>query len=236
MFSDSLLDASSAERGHRRRTTLSSFLLQTTAVIALLLVSLLRVERLPPTQWRYALIAPAPPPVAPTLREAHSATSGVTAAHPLSAPSYEPRTMPTDAGPAELPAPDIGHSDLSGLRGPGVPFSNGSGLPVIPPPPPAVGAKPAPISRMMEGNLIHRVQPIYPALAKQARIQGSVVLRAIINREGVIENLQAVSGPPVLEQAAIEAVKQWRYKPYLLDGQPIEVETQVTVNFSLGGQ
>jgi protein TonB len=89
---------------------------------------------------------------------------------------------------------------------------------------------------MMEGNLIHRVQPAYPALAKQARIQGSVVLRAIINREGVIENLQALSGPPVLEQAAIAAVKQWRYRPYLLGGEPIEVETQVTVNFSLGGQ
>lgn len=236
MFADSLLDSSSAERGHRRRTTLSSFLLQTAAVIALLLVSLLRVEQLPPTQWRYALVAPAPPPVAPAPREERAATSTPTGAHPLSAPSYEPRQMPPDAGSAELPAPDIGHLGLSGLRGPGVLFSNGSGLPVIAPPPPTVSASSAPVSRMMEGNLIHRVQPAYPALAKQARIQGSVVLRAIINREGVIENLQAMSGPPMLEQAAIEAVKQWRYKPYLLDGEPIEVETQVTVNFSLGGQ
>jgi len=236
MFADSLLDASSAERGHRRRTTLSSFLLQIAAVIALLLVSLLRVEQLPPTQWRYALIAPAPPPAAPALREARAATSGVMAAHPLSAPSYEPREMPPDAGSVALAAPDISHLGITGLRGPGVPFSNGSALPLIAPPPPTVSAKPAPVSRMMEGNLIHRVQPAYPALAKQARIQGSVVLRAIINREGVIENLQALSGPPVLEQAAIAAVKQWRYRPYLLGGEPIEVETQVTVNFSLGGQ
>jgi protein TonB len=88
---------------------------------------------------------------------------------------------------------------------------------------------------MMEGNLIHRVQPEYPLLARQARIQGTVVLRAIISREGRIEKLQVVSGHPLLAPAAIEAVRQWRYRPYLLNDQPVEVETQVTVNFTLSG-
>jgi protein TonB len=88
---------------------------------------------------------------------------------------------------------------------------------------------------MMEGNLIYRVQPQYPALARQARVQGIVVLRAMISREGKIENLQVVSGPPLLVKSAINAVLQWRYRPYYLNNEPVEVETQVTVNFTLSG-
>jgi len=87
----------------------------------------------------------------------------------------------------------------------------------------------------MEGNLIRRVQPEYPALAKQARIQGTVVLRAVIDREGIIQDLQVMSGRPLLVQAAINAVRQWRYRPYYLNDQAVEVETQVTVNFTLSG-
>lgn len=236
MFADSLLDSSSAEREQRRRTALSSFLLQATAVIALLLLSLLRVERLPPAEWRSVLVAPAPLPDAPAPTTVHPSVSSATALHPPSPPTYEPRGISPDANPVAPPAVDISHLRINGPGGPGIPFATGNALPVIASPPPMVAIKPVRVARMMEGNLIHRVQPAYPALAKQARIQGSVVLRAVINREGVIENLQAVSGPPVLEQAAIEAVKQWRYKPYLLDGEAIEVETQVIVNFSLGGQ
>ena len=88
---------------------------------------------------------------------------------------------------------------------------------------------------MMEGNLVHKVQPAYPPLARAARIQGSVVLRAIISRAGKIENLQVLSGHPLLVQAAIDAVRQWRYRPYNLNGEPVEVETQVTVTFILSG-
>jgi protein TonB len=88
---------------------------------------------------------------------------------------------------------------------------------------------------MMEGNLVLGVQPLYPPLAKQARIQGQVVLRAMISRDGMIGNLQVLSGHPMLVQAAIDAVKQWRYRPYFLNGQAVEVETQVTVNFVLSG-
>jgi protein TonB len=88
---------------------------------------------------------------------------------------------------------------------------------------------------MMEGNLMLRVQPLYPPLARQARIQGQVVIRAVISRNGMIENLQVLSGHPMLVQAAIDAVKQWRYRPYFLNGEPVEVETQVTVNFLLSG-
>ena len=84
---------------------------------------------------------------------------------------------------------------------------------------------------MMEGNLILRVQPLYPPLAKQARIQGQVVLRAVISRSGAIENLQVLSGHPMLVQAAIDAVKQWRFKPYTQNRKTTEFQTSITINF-----
>jgi len=86
-----------------------------------------------------------------------------------------------------------------------------------------------------QGLLVRRVQPNYPPLARQARIQGTVVLHAVISKDGSIENLTLVSGHPMLAPAAIDAVKQWKYKPYLLNGEPVEVDTEVQVNFTLAG-
>ena len=86
-----------------------------------------------------------------------------------------------------------------------------------------------------QGLLIHQVKPMYPPLARQARIQGTVVLQALISKDGTITNLHVVSGHPMLAPAAVDAVKQWRYKPYFLNGEPVEVETQITVNFTLSG-
>jgi protein TonB len=90
-------------------------------------------------------------------------------------------------------------------------------------------------SGVMQGNLLVKTMPQYPAIAKAARIQGTVVLQATISKTGTIENLHVVSGPPMLQQAAMDAVRSWRYKPYLLNGDPVEVETQVNVVFNLGG-
>jgi protein TonB len=85
------------------------------------------------------------------------------------------------------------------------------------------------------GLLVRKVNPVYPPLARQARISGTVVLRAVISKDGSIENLSLVSGHPMLAPAAIDAVKQWKYKPYLLNGEPVEVDTEVQVNFTLAG-
>jgi protein TonB len=90
-------------------------------------------------------------------------------------------------------------------------------------------------SGVSSGLLIRKVSPNYPPLARQARIQGTVILQAQISKDGSIQNLQLISGHPMLAPAAIEAVKQWKYKPYLLNGEPVEVETQVQVNFTLAG-
>jgi protein TonB len=112
---------------------------------------------------------------------------------------------------------------------------------VAPPPPPVKKAPPPPPKRIRVGgavqkaNLIRQVRPVYPPLARQARIQGTVKLTAIIAKNGAIEKLEVLSGHPLLIPSALQAVKQWRYKPTLLNGQPVEVVTQVDVNFTLTG-
>lgn len=107
----------------------------------------------------------------------------------------------------------------------------GSGPSILPTRPALL--RPRRVSEMMEGNLIRRVEPQYPPIAKQIHLEGSVILKAIISREGNIERLEVASGPGVLARAAKEAVGQWKYRPYLLNGEPIEVETEITVNFVL---
>ena len=109
-----------------------------------------------------------------------------------------------------------------------------------PPPPPPPPVKEAPVVRQIKvggnvqaANLIKKVTPVYPALAKSARIQGTVRFTAVIGKDGTIQNLQLVSGHPMLVQAATDAVKQWVYKPTLLNGEAVEVITQIDVNFTL---
>jgi protein TonB len=120
------------------------------------------------------------------------------------------------------------------MSGPAFPLPLGGGRQVLPtlrvPPSHAIRT-----SSMLEGNLIRRIEPVYPPLARSARIQGPVVLSALISKAGSIEDLRALSGHPMLVKAAIDAVSQWRYRPYILNNEPIEVETQITVNFYLAG-
>jgi protein TonB len=104
--------------------------------------------------------------------------------------------------------------------------------------PPPVTTKPKSVrlsSGVTEGLLIRKVTPTYPKIAIMAHQQGTVVLQAEIGRDGTIQNLRVISGPPLLVGAAIDAVRQWHYRPYLLNGEPVEVETQITVYFTLGG-
>jgi protein TonB len=91
-------------------------------------------------------------------------------------------------------------------------------------------------SGVAQGLLIHQVKPQYPMLALQARIQGSVILQATIDKDGTVQDLRVISGHPLLTPAAIEAVKQWRYRPYYLNNEPVAVDTQINVNFTLGSQ
>ncbi|MFC6646118.1 energy transducer TonB [Granulicella cerasi] len=107
--------------------------------------------------------------------------------------------------------------------------------------PAIVVAKPKPTgparisSGVMAGQLVNKTQPVYPPIARAAHQSGSVVLHAIISKTGSIEDLKVVSGPAMLQGAALDAVRSWRYKPYILNGEPTEVETTVVVNFNLNG-
>ena len=89
-------------------------------------------------------------------------------------------------------------------------------------------------SGVMNGYLLDKTIPQYPAIARTTRTQGTVVVQATISKAGLIENLRVISGPPLLQQAALDAVRSWRYKPYLLNGAPVEVETTINIVFSLG--
>jgi protein TonB len=105
-----------------------------------------------------------------------------------------------------------------------------------PPPPPKKAAPTGPVrvgGQVAEANLIKKVQPVYPPLAKSARVSGTVEFSAVISKEGNIENLQLVRGHPLLVNAAKEAVLQWKYRPTMLNGQAVEVITSIIVNFTL---
>jgi protein TonB len=108
------------------------------------------------------------------------------------------------------------------------------GIGTAPPPP-----KPKPTGPIRVGGnvqaarIVNRVQPVYPPLARQTRISGTVRLHAIISKDGTIQQLEVISGHPLLQQAALDAVRQWRYQPTLLNGEPVEVDTTIDVIFSL---
>jgi protein TonB len=242
MFADSILETSWAQLSRRNWMTLTSFGLQAVVIGVLLLLPLIKPVALPflrPLQTPVSLAtAPAAPPVEPRTRSAAIPQSNL-----RSNVLMEPSRIPTViANLAEDPGPPpVG---ISGAYIPGAPnaggllgtygSTGGPANPVVPlPPKPTVS--PLRISKMMEGNLIRRVQPTYPSPARSARIQGQVVLSATISKVGTIENLRVLAGHPMLVGAAIDAVKQWRYRPYILNNEPVEVETQITVNFSLSG-
>ena len=243
MFADSLIDSPWADRSRRGWTTLVSFALQAVGVGSLLLLPLLYPQGLPKLQLIDALVAPTPPPAPPPpspVRNVRETTSNMSREGQIIAPRSVPREILQVDETGAPPPVDLGGLGVSGGTGDPMARSGvfgsiwGPGV-VLPPPPPPPSAHPPRVSHMMEGNLIYRVQPQYPPLARQARVQGIVVLRAVISRDGKIENLQILSGHPLLVKSAMEAVRQWRYRPYYLNNEPVEVETQVTVNFTLSG-
>jgi periplasmic protein TonB len=243
MFADSLLENHWDNRSHRGWTTLASFAVQTLGVTALLMLPLLYTEGLPKLHLLTTSAPIGAPPGPPPAAQHRSATTpsqsnmfrGIVVTPPsipISAQRVVDDSPVQDSAPCTICVP--GGTGTGSTNNPGLDSIGNSGN-IAPPPPPPPTARPPRISHMMEGNLIYRVQPIYPPLARAARIQGVVVIRAIISRNGTIENLQTMSGHPMLVGAALDAVRQWRYRPYILNGDPVEVETQVTVNFSLSG-
>ncbi len=246
MFEDSLLESGGRLRTKRGWTTILSFILQSLLVAILILIPLLYTEALPKQQLMTFLVAPPPPPPPPP--------------PPAAAPVKAVKVVQTDIVNGQLrtptkipekvqmikeeeaPPPVMASGGVVGGVPGGVPGGQMGGVigGIISSTPVAVPKVAAPqrvrVSQgVTQGLLIHKVQPNYPPLARQARIQGAVVLQAVISKEGTIEGLKLISGHPMLAPAAIDAVKQWRYKPYILNGEPVEVDTTITVNFTLSG-
>jgi periplasmic protein TonB len=244
MFEDSLIESGGKLRTKRGLTTSISFVFEAIIVGIMVLIPLLFTEALPKTQLMTFLVAPPPPPPPPPppaatpVRVVKQVQTDIINGE-LRTPTKIPKKVEMikeDEAPPPVMAGVVG-----GVPG-GVPGGSMGGVigGIISNAPVAVPKVATPqrvrVSQgVTQGLRIRYVQPQYPPLAKQARIQGTVVLQAEISKAGDIENLHLISGHPMLAPAAIEAVKQWRYKPYYLNGEPVEVETQITVNFSLSG-
>jgi protein TonB len=244
MFEDSLIESGNRFRAKRRlSTTILSFVLQCMLIGILILIPLIYTDALPKTQLMTFLVAPPPPPPPPPPPAAAVVKVVKMQSEVINGQLRTPTKIPQKIQmiKEEEAPPDLGGAGVPGGVPGGIPGGSAGGViggiisstAVIP-----KIATPQRIrvsSGVSTGLLIKKVTPNYPPLAKQARIQGHVLLQAEISKDGTIQNLQLISGHPMLAPAAIEAVKQWRYKPYLLNGEPVAVETQVDVVFSLSG-
>lgn len=243
MFDDLVESSPLRKRTNKPWTIFVSTLLQCLLLGVLILIPLIYTEALPKTMLTMLLVAPPPPPPPPP----PPAATPVKVVKPMArlmqaGKLMAPRAIPKEVAmikEQEMP-PDVGNVGV-GVPG-GVPGGQAGGVlggiigglgSNLPPPPKEAPKRIRVGGQVQTAKLINKVQPIYPPLAKQARIQGTVRLQAIIAKDGAIVELQVLSGHPLLVQAALDAVRQWRYHPTLLNGEPVEVVTTIDVVFTL---
>ena len=244
MFEDSLIESGGKLRTKRASTTTLAFVLEACFLVTLVLIPLLFTEALPKATLFTGLVAPPPPPPPPPPAAAPIKIVKQVQTDIINGQLRTPTKIPEKVQMIkedEAPPPMMSTGVIGGVPG-GVPGGSMGGVmgSILSSTPVAVPKVAAPqrvrVSQgVTQGLLLHQVRPTYPTLARTARIQGSVLLQAEISKDGNIQNLRVISGHPMLIQAALDAVKQWKYKPYYLNGEPVEVETQITVNFSLAG-
>jgi protein TonB len=236
---------------HQRRpwTMAVSLSLQSAAAGAIVLLSIMTIDQLPSV----ALPVPLPPlPRAPKPVEVVMTEMARTAQAKVSRVFTAPVRVPDRVAMIveDVTAASVAEA-VAGLAGTGLPAGvymgnqiYTSGQFATPPPPPVKPAEPAartpePVrivnlgGRVLEGKILQRVLPVYPQLARSARVSGTVKLEAIITRDGRVRELKALSGHPLLVKAALDAVKQWTYQPTLLNGEPVEVNSTIEVHFTL---
>ena len=245
MFED-MLDSSPVRKRHANPLAFAiSVVLQTIFVGVLILIPLLYTEAIDmqgfSSTWLASPPPPPPPPPPPAAAQPvrRVRPTSLMDAGKLRAPKEIPREivilkeepLPQDMGgvaggvPGGVPGGQIG-GVLGGVIG-------GTGSVVPPPPKAEAPARIRVSSGVQEAKVLNRVQPAYPPLASRARIQGTVVLEAIIAKDGTVQNLRVIEGHPMLVQAAVQAVQQWRYQPTVLNNEPVEVETVINVVFKL---
>lgn len=237
MFEDSTFE--SAHRIHTRSHTwsIAAFAVNSLILASLIAIPLIYPEALPQQMMNLLLVAPPPPPAAPRpmpqqpRAAAFHGTSeflDMRLTVPSRIPSGIRKFDRAETGPLGDAVTIPGSTGIPG----GDPFARGSSAPPV-----VVRQEPrgpVQISRgVAEGMLLQKIVPRYPPIAVAARMQGTVILQAVISKVGSIENLRVISGSPMLQQSALDAVRQWRYRPYLLNGEPVEVETTINVVFTL---
>jgi len=246
MLQDSLFETQRQTKTRKPITVVVSIVAHIVLVAVLVLIPLLQTQALTIPPIDVSLLMPrAERPRAVTAFSAHPQAqrhSQTGSAVPI---LTSPQSVPAEiANVDEPPKPDFGLYTVNGA-GSGAPgFGNqlievtapaiARPSPPPPPPPPIVNARPVRQGgNVQAANLINEVKPVYPPLARITRIQGVVILEAVINKEGRIDSLRVVSGHPILTQAAMDAVKQWKYRPTILNGEAVDVITTVTVTFTL---
>lgn len=238
-YQPTLLD-SGTKPGPRNRWALAgAVVLQMTVLAVMVISSLFHTEELPRRETLTMLFAP--PPAA--------ASAGMMAPAPSPKSTYTPASssIPSPVHKSQETPPPPPADTTGGVVG-GIPGAMAGGVPggvlggvassprsatVLEKAPEPVNKRMRIASQVAEANLIHDVPPQYPPEAGRARIEGTVVLLAVIGKDGSVVDVRVKSGLPLLAQAAIDAVKQWRYRPYLMNGEPIEVDSQITIDFTL---
>ena len=232
---DQLIVSTKGIKTHKSWTVTLSALVQLLVVFVLILIPLIYTEALPKELTSMFLVAPAPPPPPPP-PQAIVKTVRPKFVEPqrMVAPTVIPKKVEIVKDEAPDVAGTAGGFGVPGGMAGGVLGGIVSGA-APPPPPKPVQAGPVRIGgNVMQAKAIDRTQPIYPPIARAAHVQGTVVLHAIIAKDGTVQQLQLVSGPPLLVNSAMDAVRQWRYSPTELNGEPVEVDTTIQVVFTLG--
>ena len=245
MFEDSLIESGNKLKTKRGGTTTIAFLLQIGLIGVLVLIPLLFTEALPKALQATLLVAPPPPPPPPPppaaapVRVVKQVQTDIINGQ-LRTPTKIPEKVQM-IKEDEAPPPMMATGVVGGVPG-GVPGGQMGGVlgsiissTSAPVPKVATPQRVRVSQGVTSGLLLRRVNPTYPPLARTARIQGKVLLQAQISKSGDIQNLQVISGHPMLIQSALDAVKQWKYRPYLLNGEAVEVDTTIEVNFTLAG-
>ena len=237
LFRESLI--ASGKSGRRNPwATVGALSFQLILLLALVVIPLFHTDPLPKREMLTMLYAPPAAGSNATRLQAPAPTQTSTS---IGIPAPVRRTQEAPPPPVDTTVGVVG--GVSGGVVGGVPdgvpsevLGSARSVPVLakmPEPTPVKRIRVA--SRVAEANLIHDVAPQYPPEAGRARVEGTVVLMAVIGKDGSVQDVRVESGLPLLAQAAIDAVKQWRYRPYLLNGEPVEVDSRITINFTLSG-
>lgn len=246
MFDDMVESTATRVKTNKRWSVALSMIVQAGIIVIFVLIPLIYTEALPKQLLTTFLVAPAPPPPPPppaaAVQRIVKPVARLIQAGKMMAPTVIPKKvemikeeeMPPDVGAVGVVGGvpgGIAGGSAGGVLG-GIIGGSGGGMP---PPPKPTQQRVRVGGNVQQAKMIRQIQPQYPQIAKTAHVQGTVMLHAIIAKDGSVQELQYVSGPALLMRSAMDAVRQWKYQPTLLNGEPVEVDTTISVVFTLSG-